>query len=197
MFEVLANEEIAPQLHRMVVERAARGARPASPGQFVIVRVGEGGERIPLTIADADAEAGTITLIIQAVGRQHAGHRRHARRRRASATSPARWASRPRSSAGARWSASAAASARPCSSRWPRRWREAGNEVTTIIGGRSAPYVILQRRAGRVLATRCSCTTEDGSLGEQGLRHAPCWARCSTDAARRPGRRLRRRARCR
>jgi ferredoxin--NADP+ reductase len=67
MFEVLANEEIAPQLHRMVVS-AARIARARRPGQFVIVRVGEGGERIPLTIADDDAEAGTITLIIQAVG---------------------------------------------------------------------------------------------------------------------------------
>lgn len=43
-------------------------ARSRKPGHFVIVRCGEKGERIPLTIADADAKAGTITLVVQAVG---------------------------------------------------------------------------------------------------------------------------------
>src|SRR5512140_1285778 len=68
MFDVVANDEIAPQLHRMTIV-APRVARARKPGQFVIVRAGEGAERIPLTIADDDPEAGTITLIIQAVGR--------------------------------------------------------------------------------------------------------------------------------
>lgn len=43
-------------------------ARARKPGHFVIVRVGEKGERIPLTIADADVDKGTITLVIQAIG---------------------------------------------------------------------------------------------------------------------------------
>lgn len=43
-------------------------ARSRRPGHFVIVRVGEGGERIPLTIADADPAEGTITLVVQQVG---------------------------------------------------------------------------------------------------------------------------------
>lgn len=43
-------------------------ARSRRPGHFVIVRVGEGGERIPLTIADADPAQGTITLVVQQVG---------------------------------------------------------------------------------------------------------------------------------
>lgn len=43
-------------------------AKSRRPGHFVIVRCGEKGERIPLTIADADVERGTITLVIQAVG---------------------------------------------------------------------------------------------------------------------------------
>ena len=43
-------------------------AKAARPGQFVIVRKGPGAERIPLTIADNDPEAGTITLMIQAIG---------------------------------------------------------------------------------------------------------------------------------
>ncbi|MCJ7499059.1 sulfide/dihydroorotate dehydrogenase-like FAD/NAD-binding protein, partial [bacterium] len=44
-------------------------ARKAQPGQFVILRVGSMGERIPLTIADSDREAGTITLVFQEVGK--------------------------------------------------------------------------------------------------------------------------------
>jgi ferredoxin--NADP+ reductase len=51
------------------VIEAPRIAEIRRPGQFVIVRLGEGAERIPLTIADADPVAGTITLIIQAVGK--------------------------------------------------------------------------------------------------------------------------------
>ena len=67
MFDVVRNEMIAPDTHRLVV-RAPRVARARRAGQFVIVRKEEGAERIPLTIADADARAGTITLIVQAVG---------------------------------------------------------------------------------------------------------------------------------
>ncbi|MDE7126253.1 MAG: sulfide/dihydroorotate dehydrogenase-like FAD/NAD-binding protein, partial [Muribaculaceae bacterium] len=44
-------------------------ARSRRPGHFVIVRTGENGERIPLTISDADTERGTISLVVQAVGR--------------------------------------------------------------------------------------------------------------------------------
>jgi len=64
MFEVVSNEEIAPKLHRMVI-LAPRVARARKPGQFVIVRVGQGAERIPLTIADADSKAGTIRYAVQ------------------------------------------------------------------------------------------------------------------------------------
>ena len=67
MFKILSNEVLAENVHRIVVE-APRIAKARHPGQFVIVRAVEGAERIPLTIADADATAGTITLIIQAVG---------------------------------------------------------------------------------------------------------------------------------
>ncbi len=52
---------------RLVV-KAPEVARSRRPGHFVIVRCGNGGERIPLTIADADEKAGTITLVVQAVG---------------------------------------------------------------------------------------------------------------------------------
>ena len=66
--QVVSNDALASGVHRLVV-RAPRVALVRQPGQFVIVRLGRGAERIPLTIADADAGAGTITLVIQAVGR--------------------------------------------------------------------------------------------------------------------------------
>lgn len=68
MFEIVSNERIAPLVYRLQV-RAAKIARKRRAGQFVIVRVTEQCERMPLTIADSDPEAGTITLVVQAVGR--------------------------------------------------------------------------------------------------------------------------------
>ncbi len=59
---------LSPVVHRLDVV-AARIAEVRQAGQFVIVHQGPGAERIPLTIAEADADAGTIGLVIQAVGR--------------------------------------------------------------------------------------------------------------------------------
>ena len=67
MHPVVEREQLSPNVVRLVVE-APRIAKVRRPGQFVIVRRGPGAERIPLTIADNDAEAGTITLVIQAIG---------------------------------------------------------------------------------------------------------------------------------
>ena len=67
-FRVVHSERLAPTLARLVVE-APLVARKRQAGHFVIVRVGDTGERIPLTIVDGCARAGTITLIVQAVGR--------------------------------------------------------------------------------------------------------------------------------
>ncbi|HZV82740.1 MAG TPA: sulfide/dihydroorotate dehydrogenase-like FAD/NAD-binding protein, partial [Geobacteraceae bacterium] len=66
MFEIVSNDTLAPNLHRMVV-RAPRIATARRAGQFVIVRADRGEERIPLTIGDADPIGGTITLFIQAI----------------------------------------------------------------------------------------------------------------------------------
>lgn len=71
MYEILEKEVLSATVKRMVVS-APRVARKARPGQFVIVRNDEKGERIPLTIADFDAERGTITLIFQEVGKSTA-----------------------------------------------------------------------------------------------------------------------------
>jgi ferredoxin--NADP+ reductase len=68
MHPIVTRDQLSPNVTRLVVE-AARIAEIRQPGQFVIVRRGPGAERIPLTIADADPGRGTITLIIQAIGK--------------------------------------------------------------------------------------------------------------------------------
>ena len=68
MNTILAKQELGPDVFRLTVE-AAKIARKCKPGQFVILRLGEDGERFPLTIADSDPVAGTIDLIFQVVGK--------------------------------------------------------------------------------------------------------------------------------
>ena len=68
MHKVIKREQLASNVTRLVVE-APRIAAARRPGQFVIVHRDVTSERIPLTIADADPQAGTITVIIQAVGK--------------------------------------------------------------------------------------------------------------------------------
>ena len=67
MNKILEKSHFSENVVRLVVE-APDIARARKPGHFVIVRTGENGERIPLTIADADTVRGTITLVVQAVG---------------------------------------------------------------------------------------------------------------------------------
>ena len=67
MNKIVEKEYFSEKVVKLVVE-APLIARSRRPGHFVIVRTGEHGERIPLTIADADIEKGTITLVVQAVG---------------------------------------------------------------------------------------------------------------------------------
>lgn len=67
MYQILKKRVLTPQT-KLVVVRAPYVAEKAEPGQFVIVRVREEGERIPLTIADYSRDEGTITLVFQEVG---------------------------------------------------------------------------------------------------------------------------------
>ena len=67
MFEIVEKNELANNIFEMKV-LAPRVAQSALPGQFIIVRTDEKGERIPLTICDYDAQAGTVTIVTQIVG---------------------------------------------------------------------------------------------------------------------------------
>ncbi len=67
MFKIVRKERLNPTVTKMVIE-APFVAKKAQPGQFIIFRAFEDSERIPLTIADYDREAGTVTIIYQIVG---------------------------------------------------------------------------------------------------------------------------------
>jgi len=166
MFEVVDNELLAPNLHRIVV-RAPRIAVARKAGQFVILRVEKGGERIPLTIGDADPLEGTITLFVQAVGATT----------KKLVSIPA--TGRVRDIAGPLgmpthiedWGRVACIGGGVGTAvLYPmaRALAEAGNEVTSIIGGRSAEVVILADELS-AFSVDTLITTEDGSLGRKGF----------------------------
>lgn len=67
MYKIVKARELTTNIYEMVVE-AKRVAKSCQPGQFVIVRTDEEGERIPLTICDYDRDAGTVTIVFQIVG---------------------------------------------------------------------------------------------------------------------------------
>ena len=67
MFEILEKAQLNDTIYQIVVS-AGRVAKNCLPGQFVIVRMDDDGERIPLTICDYDREAGTVTIVFQTVG---------------------------------------------------------------------------------------------------------------------------------
>ena len=68
MYEIVERKDLAPRIKLFKIE-APEIARKAYPGQFIILRIDEIGERIPLTIADFDADQGNITIIFQEVGK--------------------------------------------------------------------------------------------------------------------------------
>lgn len=67
MFKIVKKELLVPNIYLMDVE-APRVAKSAQPGQFVIVKTDERGERVPLTICDYDQQKGTVTIVFQTVG---------------------------------------------------------------------------------------------------------------------------------
>jgi ferredoxin/flavodoxin---NADP+ reductase len=182
MFEVLRNELLAPGLHRLEIH-APRIARARQPGQFVIVRVDQRAERIPLTIGDADPGTGTITLFVQAIGsatRQivaqgAGGHLRDVAGPLGRPTHIDNWG-RVICIGGGVGTAVLYPLAKALAA--------VGNELTTIIGGRAAPFIILAEELGG-FSRQLLITTEDGSLGRKGfVTHA--LAELLADPQRRP-----------
>jgi NAD(P)H-flavin reductase len=164
---LLEKEIVGPKVTRYRI-RAPAIARRRQPGQFVIVRLREGGERIPLTIVESDPPEGTITLIVQEVGKTTAemaarlqpgdpildvvgplGHPTRIER------------------VGSVLAVGGGIGIAPL---YPivRALRDAGNRVTTVLGARSRDLLILEREMGAA-SDEVRILTDDGSYGERGL----------------------------
>lgn len=182
MFRIISNEEIAPQLHKMIID-APRIAQKRKPGQFVIVRCSSGRERIPLTIADDDSLNGTITLIVQAIGistkeivsLKSGDSLLDVAGPLGQPTEIERLGKIVCVGGGV-----GTAVLFPLA----KGLAEAGNELTTIIGGRNNQYVILENEL-KTFSKKIYITTEDGSNGEKGFVTAPL-NRILNDDSQRP-----------
>lgn len=166
MHRILSREVLAPGVARFWVHAPHVARRPRA-GQFVIVRLHDDGERIPLTIAAADRARGAIALIVQAVGKTTREMvELEAGEAIADVAGPL---GRPTEIAPNRrvcciGGGIGAAVALPIA----RAFHAAGGSVTTIIGARSAAHVILEAEA-RAVSDACIVTTDDGSAGRKGL----------------------------
>lgn len=170
MFPILTKQTLASGIARYEVV-APEIARHRRAGQFVILRVHEEGERIPITIADADTGRGTITLIVQEVGKTT----RLMGKKVAGDFLP--------DVCGPLGEPTHIASFGHCvclaggvgvAEIYPvvAALRAAGNYVTAIIGARSRELLILEEEMRRV-AQRLIVTTDDGSYGVHGLVTRP------------------------
>jgi ferredoxin--NADP+ reductase len=164
-YELLDNVRLAPDVHRLdiAVPRVADAARA---GQFVIVRLGPGAERIPLTIADADAVRGMISLVVQAVGKSTGDL--VALRPGDAIQDVAGPLGRP-STLVTTGHAVCVAGGVGAAVIYPiaRGLRNSGATVTTVLGARSRDRLLLVGQLaeqGRVVVC-----TEDGSEGRRGL----------------------------
>ena len=165
MHTVTSVRRLSPNVTQLVVA-APRVAAVRRPGQFVIVRLRDGSERIPLTIADADPDAGTITLVVQAVGKST--HDLVALGEGDAIRDVAGPLGRPTDLITAGHAVCVGggvgtAVVHPIA----QALAAAGVRVTSVIGGRSEPWVILEeelRRFGDVIVC-----TDDGSAGRHGF----------------------------
>jgi ferredoxin--NADP+ reductase len=151
---------------RFVIE-APRIARKQKPGQFVILRIGEQGERIPLTIEGSDPAAGTISIVVQAVGKTtHMLYTMRAGDALADVVGPLGKPSEINKfgTVVVVGGGVGTAMAYPTALALKR----AGNEVISIVGARSKELVILEREMHAVSDTLI-VTTDDGSYGQKGL----------------------------
>ena len=165
-YKIVKKADLNSQIYLMEIE-APLVARKAAPGQFVILRIDEKGERVPFTIADFDKEKGTVTVIIQAVGKttkdlsklnegdtilDFAGP--------LGMPTPLEGLKKVAVIGGGLGTAIAYPQA--------KKLKELGAEVTAISGFRSKEYIILEDEMNAV-SDKLIITTDDGSNGLQGF----------------------------
>jgi len=166
VFRVISKEEIAPKFHRFVVE-APEIARKHKPGQFVMVLPTETGERIPLTIAASDPAAGTITLVVQEVGKTTMGMALMAAGEGFVSVVGPLGTPTHIEKFGTVVCVGGGAGIAPMLP-IAGDLRRAGNRVLSILGGRTQELVIL-RAEMEAVSDEIVYTTDDGSFGRKGL----------------------------
>ena len=166
MFKITEKTPLNPTVTKMVIE-APLVAKKAQPGQFIIVRAKEDSERIPLTVADYDREAGTVTIIFQIVGggtmelnTLNEGESVH------DFVGPL---GRPSELEGIKKVAVVGGGV-GCAIAYPtaKRLHELGAEVHSIVGFRNKDLVILEKEFEAV-SDKMAKMSDDGSWGEKGL----------------------------
>lgn len=166
MFIIVEKELLAPGIHRLLVQ-APLVATKAQAGNFVMVRVHAGGERIPFTIADNDPEAGTITLVVQEAGKStKAIGALHAGEALLDVVGPLGTATpiEPVQSLVGVCGGIGVAPTLPLL----RAFRAKGTQIVTIMGARNKELFILREEVEAV-SNEVIYVTDDGSFGVKGL----------------------------
>jgi ferredoxin--NADP+ reductase len=163
---ILSTAQIAPDVSRLWLE-APVVARKRKPGQFVILRIDEAGERIPLTIADVDLNRGAIAVIVQAVGKTT---RQLCAMRAGEIVSDLAGPLGQPTHIGEGQHVCCVGGGIGAAVVYPIACavKANGGRVTAILGGRSRNLVILEAELGAV-ADEAVVTTDDGSYGRKGL----------------------------
>ena len=170
MYPIAEARWLAPEikLFRIAAPRIARKRRP---GQFVIVRVHERGERIPLTIAGSSPGEGTVTLVVQGIGKTtRLINRLEAGDALLDVVGPLGQPSEVERFG----TVAVVGGGVGAAIAWPTAvaLRAAGNRVLTVLGARSRELVILEEELRRV-SDLLLVATDDGSHGEKGLVTGP------------------------
>ncbi len=166
MFEILERKELGPKMILMKI-RAKIISEKASPGQFIIIRLDDKGERIPLTIADYERDKGTITVVFQQIGKttnklslKKIGDKIHDVLGPLGTPSELDNIKKVICVGGG----IGVAPIYPMA----RKLKEQGCDVTTIIGYRAKNYVFWEEKLGSV-SNKILIATNDGSYGEKGF----------------------------
>lgn len=166
MNKVIRKVLLSENVVKLVIE-AGQIAKSRKAGQFVIVKLGEKGERIPLTISDADSAKGTITLVIQRVGAT--SHKFFTLNEGEYVTDIVGPLGKPThiKKLGTIIAAGGGVGIAPL---YPiaKAYKEAGNKVIVVLAARSKDLIILEKEM-RAFADEVVVYTDDGSAGTKGL----------------------------
>ncbi|MDF2937073.1 MAG: Cytochrome-c3 hydrogenase, gamma subunit [Paenibacillaceae bacterium] len=167
MYTILEKRKLNDAVELMVVH-APYVARKCEPGQFVMVRVEEGGERIPLTIADYDRQQQSVTIIYQIVG--YSTRRLADKAPGESISDFAGPLGRPADIHPGKKRIIGIGGGVGAAPLYPqlRRWKETGADVDVILGGRSKELIILEKEF-EAFCGQIYMATNDGSCGIQGF----------------------------